>query len=92
MFGRDPIAFTANNLSAKVSIENLTLEAESRFKTNERMDAWTNGFAPQNLRDHEQGRTDMERLCVQSDCWREERRRRTSTVAWSTEREDLAIW
>ena len=41
MFGRDPIALTVNNLSAKVSMENLAMGMESRFNTEGRMDAWT---------------------------------------------------
>ena len=50
MFGRDPIALTVNNLSAKVSMEKLALRVENRLKTSGRMD--TNGLAQQKLQDH----------------------------------------
>ena len=65
VFGRDPIAFTVNNLSAKVKVENLAREVK-----NGRVNA--NGLAQQNLQDHEQGRTKFERRCIQSDSCRSE--------------------
>ena len=72
MFRRVPIAFMVNSLSAKVNVEKLALELENRFKTSGRMRVDTTGLAQQNLQDHEQGRGDLERCCIQSDCRREE--------------------
>ena len=39
--GKDPIAFTVNNLSAKLSMEKLAVEMETRFRRKGRMGAWT---------------------------------------------------
>ena len=41
VFGRDPIALTVNNLSAKLNMEKVAREVEHRFKTRGRKDAWT---------------------------------------------------
>ena len=41
VFVRDPIAFTVNNLSAKLSMESVAREMEHRFKASGKMDAWT---------------------------------------------------
>ena len=41
VFGRDPIAFTINNLSAKLDMENVAREVDHRFKASGRMNAWT---------------------------------------------------
>ena len=50
MFGRDPIAFTVNSLSAKVSIEKLAVEMENQLKTKRRTDAWTRIYKTANRR------------------------------------------
>ena len=69
MFGRDPIAFTAHNLSANVIMAKVVLEAESQFKASGRMGRVdTHGLVQQSIQDHKQGRTDLERLCIQRDC------------------------
>ena len=67
MFGRDPIAFTGNNLSAKVSMEKVATEmCRTSSRSNGRVEK--NGLALQNLQDHKQGeRTELERRCIQSD-------------------------
>ena len=41
MFGRDPHAFTVNNLSATLSMKKLAMEPERWFGAKGRMDAWT---------------------------------------------------
>ena len=41
MFGRDPLAFTVNNLSATLSMETEATEMERQFGTKGRMDGWT---------------------------------------------------
>ena len=69
MYGRDRIAFTAHNLSANVMMAKVVLEAENQFKASGRMGRVdTSGLVQQSLQDHKQGRTDLERLCIQSDC------------------------
>ena len=49
MFGREPVVFIDNKLSAKASLKKLALEVESRFKTSGRMDAWTRMDCTANL-------------------------------------------
>ena len=60
VFGRDPLAFTVNSLSAKVSMEKVAMEMDRR----ERMDE--NGHSQQNF-DNKHGRTDLEIRRVQSN-------------------------
>ena len=65
MFGRDPIAFTVNNLNAKVNTDNLAQEVECRFKTSGRMGAQTRmHFTQHNLQYHKQERTELERCSL----------------------------
>ena len=59
MIGRDPIALTVNNLSAKVNMEKLAMEVECGFVDK-------NGLAQQNL--HKQRVTDLERRCIHGAC------------------------
>ena len=78
MFGRDPVAFTVNNLSAKVSMETMAIEIGEPVQDKRKNGCVDkNGLAPQNLQDHKQGRTDLERRWVQSDEeWRHHQHRR----------------
>ena len=69
VFGRDPIAFTVHNLSAKVRIEKIgngNREPVQDKRKNGRLDK--DGLAQQNLHHHTQERTDLESRCIQSDC------------------------
>ena len=68
VFGRDPVALTVNKLIAKLNMENVARELGAPIQ-----DKWKDGrvdaigLAQQNLQDHKQRRTELERGCTQSD-------------------------
>ena len=67
MFGKDPLAFTVNNISATLNMETVALEVEKRFGKG-RMDVWTRmDLHDKTHKTKNKGRTDLERRCMQSD-------------------------
>ena len=82
IFGRDPIALTVSNLSAKLNMENAAREAEYRFKTSGRMDAWTRmDLHSTTYKTTNRGGSNLERHCIHSDSrrheWRHHQQRRS---------------